>query len=93
MSNRESENKKQTKERQSNRHMSFERKREVRYGSGKEEFTVEDFHSVICRHIRRPKEQFNYGKGWKEGRKKEESKRARGGEVNWKISSSGRRQK
>lgn len=28
-----------------------------------EEFTVENFHSAICRHIRGPKEQFNYGMG------------------------------
>lgn len=60
-----------------------------------EEFTVENFHSVICRHIKGPKEQFNYGTGWRdEGRKKRKAGRqAGGGEVNWKISSSGRRQK
>lgn len=31
---------------------------------------MENFHSVICRHIRGPKEQFNYGMGWREGRGK-----------------------
>lgn len=31
---------------------------------------MENFHSVICRHIRGPKEQFNYGTGWREGRGK-----------------------
>lgn len=53
-----------------------------------EEFTVENFHSVICRHIKGPKEQFNYRGGWREGKK-----RRGGGQVNWKISGSDRRQK
>lgn len=60
-----------------------------------EEFTVENFHSVIWRHIRGPKEQFNYDTGRREGRDEEErkSRRGMGGEVNWKILSQGRRQK
>lgn len=39
------------------------RTKEKKYGTEveMEEFTEENFHSVICRHIRRPKEQFNYG--------------------------------
>lgn len=35
-----------------------------------EEFTEQNFHSVICHHIRGPKEQFNYrmeGEGEQEG--------------------------
>lgn len=58
-----------------------------------EEFTVENFHFVICRHIRGPKEQFNYGSGRKDEREKEESRRKRRRELNWKISSSGRHQR
>lgn len=62
-----------------------------------EEFTVENFHSVICRHIKGPKEQFNYGTGWRSERGKKKEKRREqagwGGEINSKISSPGRHPK
>lgn len=48
---------------QSNQPVSIPKKEKQANKEEMGKFTVENFHSAICRHIRGPKEQFNYGMG------------------------------